>query len=110
MRQRNVASCRRRVATCRIALAFLLAATAAAAAHSWYPAECCHGLEDGGDCRPVPCDELLEGKDGGLDYHAPEGFTVYVAPSKVQPSPNKQCHICYGASGIGYCAWLHYGT
>jgi hypothetical protein len=32
----------------------------AAYAHSWYPNDCCHDA----DCRPVPCDELVETRNG----------------------------------------------
>jgi hypothetical protein len=85
----------------------------AAQAHSWYPIECCKSKEEHGDCRPVPCEELLEGRHGGVDYRAPEGSKIYVAPSRVHPSPDSKCHICYeprGEGGVGFCAWLQYGN
>jgi hypothetical protein len=37
-------------------LAALLAAATPAAAHDWYPMECCHGM----DCAPVEKVEMLE--------------------------------------------------
>ena len=97
----------------RIAIALLLGTTLAAQAHSWYPIECCKSKEEDGDCRPVPCDELLQRSGGGVDYRAPEGSKIYVAPSLVYPSPDSKCHICYeprGKGGAGFCAWLQYGN
>jgi hypothetical protein len=43
---------------CLLVLAQLFAN--AAGAHSWYPKECCSD----NDCRPVPCAELVRGKQG----------------------------------------------
>lgn len=97
----------------RMAILLLLATPLAAQAHSWYPIECCKSEDEHGDCRPVPCEELLEASDGGVDYRAPEGSRIYVAPSRVYPSPDRKCHICYeprGARGVGFCAWLQYGN
>ena len=105
-----IPSCRHQLS--RIA-PLLLATTLAAQAHSWYPIECCKSKEEHGDCRPVPCEELLEDQHGGVDYRAPEGSKIYVAPSRVHPSPDSKCHICYeprGEGGVGFCAWLQYGN
>jgi hypothetical protein len=75
-----------------------------------YPPACCSNT----DCHPIPCEELLDAKDGGVEYQTPEGFKVFVAKSQVNPSPDAQCHICYsptpGSDRNGYCAWQHYGN
>jgi hypothetical protein len=48
----------RRAAASILAAALLF--SGAAHAHSWYPKNCCNDA----DCRPVPCDELVETRNG----------------------------------------------
>lgn len=59
-------------------------------AHDWYPADCCHGTDHGGDCHPVPCDNISE---------TPNGYKwanmLFVGP-QVRPSLDHQCHVCHG--------------
>ena len=52
--------------------------------HSWYPMECCSGV----DCRPVDQREIGE---SGADYTY-KGLRFPKAQSK--PSPDHQYHIC----------------
>ena len=59
-------------------------------AHSWYPNNCCGGQ----DCHPVPCDELLAQKDGGVRWQDPSGTTYTWDYRQVQPSQDNQCHVC----------------
>lgn len=67
-------------------------------AHSWYPAECCHDQ----DCRPVPCDELIEQKDGSIKY------STHVFPKgKIRPSQDSMCHVCLSKTyEYPYCVFI----
>jgi hypothetical protein len=49
----------RRGAAVGLLTAALVLLSSAAYTHSWYPNDCCHDA----DCRPVPCDELVETKE-----------------------------------------------
>jgi hypothetical protein len=74
-----------------LALVFLMFA------HSWYPRECCSDQ----DCRPVPCSEISY-KDGAYFYDG-----VRFNEIKVRPSPDEQCHACYGLmQTVGACLFL----
>lgn len=78
----------------------MLAMTAMIAfGHEWYPAECCGGMH----CRPVPCDELVEKKDG---VHWRD---LVFSGKSVRPSQDGSCHVCeettrYGHAG--YCVFV----
>ena len=69
-------------------------------AHSWYPPLCCNGTEEGGDCHPVPCDELVETKSGitwqGHNFNK----------EQVHPSFDRNCHVCVGPTGISHCVFV----
>lgn len=73
-------------------MAFRLAAAVpmagAAAAHGWYPRECCHDM----DCAPVELVEPLP--DGSLRLTSKVGTTLVPASFPRQPSPDQQMHIC----------------
>ena len=56
-------------------------------AHSWYPPECCSGI----DCKPVSCEDLEQLNDGKVLYK-PGGYTF--AKSQVSPSQDANCHVC----------------
>ena len=56
--------------------------------HSWYPAICCNGNDMGGDCRPVPCDSIVETRDG-VEW---EGYKFTSA--QTLPSQDRNCHVC----------------
>jgi len=58
-------------------------------AHSQYPALCCNGDADTGDCRPVPCESINENDDGSYTWSG-----IKFPPSMVHPSFNTQCHVC----------------
>lgn len=58
--------------------------------HSWYPQACCGGY----DCHPVPCDELLPQKDGGVKWMDENGTTYTWDYRQVQPSQDNKCHVC----------------
>ena len=60
----------------------------AAAAHDWYPRECCHDV----DCAPVERAETLA--DGSLRLTSRVGTTVVPVSFPRQPSPDHQMHIC----------------
>jgi hypothetical protein len=57
----------------------------AAYAHSWYPNDCCH---DAG-CRPVPCDELVETRNGIMW----RGVVLF-NDAQVKVSQDRFCHVC----------------
>jgi hypothetical protein len=85
-------------------LALLLAGPAAA--HEWYPIECCSGM----DCRPHPCDDL-EDIGGGSVRDIASG-SIY-RRDQVRPSPNGQCHVCTAGGltrGAPICAFVVHGT
>lgn len=83
---------------------WLGSACTGAHAHSWYPLFCCSEQ----DCRPVPCDELAEGRDGRLIY-LPTGNRF--EPAQVQPSQDSSCHICVGRyDGRSICAFTVQGS
>ncbi len=75
---------RRRAAGAVLAVAALLV-SGAADAHSWYPKNCCHGA----DCRPVPCDELIETRNGIMW----RGVVLFNG-AQVKPSQDQFCHVC----------------
>lgn len=77
----------------------LMLMSSPAAAHSWYPKECCNGSDQGGDCRPVPCSEI-SGWTKGVTWHG-----VKFSYEKIHTSPDGQCHVCE-MYGIGYCVFL----
>lgn len=85
-----------------LALAAVMLASQALA-HSWYPSECC-GQQD---CKPVPCDQLVEDRDGWL--YLPTGNRF--APLQVQPSWDRYCHVCLGLiDKRSLCAFIHTGA
>ena len=67
------------------AVAGLLLFGSAAHAHSWYPKDCCHD----GDCRPVPCDELVETRHGIMW----RGVVLF-NDAQVKASQDQFCHVC----------------
>ena len=68
----------------------LLLAAAFLLVHDDYPPLCCNGTEDGGDCHPVPCDQITETKRG-YEWH---GFSFSTDQTHI--SFDKQCHACVG--------------
>jgi hypothetical protein len=60
----------------------------AAAAHDWYPRDCCHDV----DCAPVERVEVLA--DGVLRLTTRVGTTEVPASFPRQPSPDGQIHVC----------------
>lgn len=82
-----------------VSLCILLFIASAAFAHSWYPFGCCGDQ----DCRPVPCEELVEDKDGWL--YVPTGNHFH--PTQVSPSQDRHCHVCLGRpDGRSLCAFI----
>ena len=67
--------------------------------HSWYPQLCCRGVEEGGDCRPVPCDSIVELKDGYEWNH------YHFDARDVHVSLDQSCHAC-AQNNIGYCLFI----
>ena len=78
-------------------------------AHSWYPSECCSGK----DCKPVPCEEILELNNGNLSYDGLE-FTK----DRVHLSQDKFCHACVASyknrenkvQSTPRCIFIHQNT
>ena len=73
-------------------------------AHSWYPKNCCHGA----DCRPVPCDELVETRNGIMW----RGVVLF-NDAQIKASQDRFCHVCAkeqaGSSLLPYlplCAFI----
>jgi hypothetical protein len=65
--------------------AMLVLFSSAADAHSWYPKDCCHD----GDCHPVPCDELIETRNGIMW----RGVVLF-NDAQVKASQDQFCHVC----------------
>lgn len=89
----------------RAILALLLLASPAAA-HDWYPIECCSTA----DCRPHPCDDLEE--IGGGSVRDITSGSIY-RRDQVRPSPNGQCHVCTAGGlqrGAPICAFTVTGS
>ncbi len=82
-----IGNCRRTTRYVAIPLA-TMAAASAAAAHDWYPRECCHDL----DCAPV--EVVRELPDGALELTSRVGTTIVPAAFPRQPSPDGLMHIC----------------
>lgn len=67
-----------------------LALGAPAAAHDWYPRECCSGH----DCAPIPATELTLTKEGWLWKNADgERLFGFTSPD-LRVSPDGQPHGC----------------
>jgi hypothetical protein len=62
-----------------------LACIIAAEGHSWCPHVCCQD----NDCKPVPCNELIQTRDG-LTWRG----LVYFSGHMVMPSQDQFCHVC----------------
>ena len=73
-------------------------------AHEWYAKQCCGG----NDCRPVPCEELVELGNGDWKWQ------VYTFKrEQVHSSHDSKCHICIHPTGIGkmpLCAYIQMWT
>ncbi len=84
--------------------AALMLVSSVAYSHSWYPHDCCHD----GDCRPVPCDELVETRNG-ITWRG----VVLFNDAQVKASQDQFCHVCAkeqkGSSILPYlplCAFI----
>jgi hypothetical protein len=53
--------------------------------HDWYPESCCGGH----DCRPVPCDEIIELPNNTVQWQ--QYNFMY---NQVHPSKDSKCHVC----------------
>jgi hypothetical protein len=83
--RRSPKICFRRVIVASLSIAASVLVSSQAYAHSWYPHDCCHGQ----DCRPVPCDELVETRYG-LMWRG----VVLFSETQVRPSLDQFCHVC----------------
>lgn len=72
--------------------------------HDWYPNSCCGGM----DCKPVPCEQLVEDNDGWVYLPTRNHFH----PAQVQPSPDRNCHVCIAKGGDhrSLCAFIQMGV
>jgi hypothetical protein len=89
-----------------VAVLAALAVAGVALAHDapsgWeYPSDCCHGVGAGGDCHPVPCETLVEERDG-LHWR-----NFHFTKDQVRPSKDRQCHVCVGTNGDGEMKYPH---
>lgn len=75
--------------TVRRALLLLLAAAGPAAAHDWYPPECCSGQ----DCAPAALCRLEGGREGVLAL----GRCLPIPPD-ARVSPDGGVHVCAGVN------------
>ncbi len=106
LRHHRIDRCGSRVdveALMRTALTLMLALLAtAASAHSWYDQQCCGER----DCRPVPCEQLVEDNNGSWLY-IPTGNRF--DSLQVKPSQDRHCHVCI-SSGRSLCVFIQTGT
>lgn len=66
--------------------------------HSWYPPECCSGQ----DCKPVPCDQLVEMGNGDWKFE-----DKVFSKEKIRLSEDQYCHVCiHPFSGNPLCAFI----
>jgi hypothetical protein len=85
-----------------LVVVIVVALVSQAMAHVWYPRACC-GEQD---CHPVPCDELVEDRDGWLYIATGNRFVR----EQVLPSQDRHCHVCLGlADKRSLCAFIHMG-
>jgi hypothetical protein len=71
----------------KLAAIIVIAGSATAYAHSWYPKECCHDQ----DCHPVPCAELkIDRKHDSVVWKGLVWFGLH----QVRSSLDGQCHVC----------------
>jgi hypothetical protein len=105
-------------------LAAVLAATTPAAAHDWYPMECCHAM----DCAPVEKAEMLPGPAiasmlsspahanalGGMLVTTRHGSVVVPADFPRRESKDNRMHACMRPGSDGgmrlICIFLPPGT
>ncbi len=81
----------------------IIATMLVAPVHNWYPSQCC-GQQD---CRPVPCDQLVEDRNGWLFIPTGNRFT----PLQVKPSEDRYCHVCLGLTDKrSLCAFIVSGA
>ena len=88
-------------------LAALLAAATPAAAHDWYPMECCHAM----DCAPVEKVEIISLQSAGIMGSAPlpgsmlittkHGSVIVPANFPRRESKDNQMHACIRPSTGG---------
>ena len=83
-----------------LSLAFGLALTTIALSHSWYPLHCCNG----DDCKPIPCEEISETKDGA------EWGGYKFTKERTYPSQDAHCHACISPGGQPYCIFTQQGS
>jgi hypothetical protein len=83
--RRSTKICFRRGIAASLSITALVLVGSEAYSHSWYPQDCCRGQ----DCRPVPCDELVETRYG-LMWRG----TVLFNETQVRPSLDQFCHVC----------------
>jgi hypothetical protein len=83
--RRSTRICFRRDIVTSLLLTALVLVSSTAYSHSWYPKDCRHGQ----DCRPVPCDELIETRYG-LMWRG----RVLFSETQVWPSLDRFCYVC----------------
>lgn len=70
------------------AVAIYLVWTTPSAGHSWYPPECCSGI----DCAPVS--EAIRHEDGTYTVTTPHGTARTDKTTKMRTSPDGRIHAC----------------
>lgn len=81
----------------------------AAAAHSWYPWNCCNDR----DCRPVPFDAVTVTPTG---YRVPSGEVIPFSSTKIKPTPPEDveqrfhwCSVAGSDTGHTLCLFVPQG-
>jgi hypothetical protein len=69
-------------------------------AHDNYPAWCCNGDGETGDCKNVACDSITE-TDTGYEWAG-----IHFTPKQTFPSFDKQCHACAQKGGAPMCLFI----
>lgn len=71
-----------------------------ASSHENYPAYCCNGDGEHGDCKAIECDGIAETKTG-YDW---EGF--HFRPNQTMPSFDQKCHACVQKNKTPLCLFI----
>ena len=85
-------------------VAWLISASLLLQVHGWYSSSCCGGE----DCRPVPCDQLVEDRDGRWLYLPTRNI---FRREQVHPSQDRHCHVCLGkVDNRSICLYIQNGA
>jgi hypothetical protein len=95
-----------------LVLLLSLLSSSVAAAHDWYPSECCSGK----DCHQVPCDQIHAEGMGSYWYQGEfsRGARIHFPKSyDKSPAPDGMCHVCINSATVipnGICIYVGGGV